>query len=114
MKNKAMQNGTKMMVMGHSKFQVEFKDGIPYATLYDCWADAHETAKLNIDCLEEAEDYPYYIEIVTFSFNAMAEIVFKRYHKTEFEANEDKEKFVVGEDYLDDIEIKAVKGPFKD
>lgn len=113
MKKIAMQNGTKEMIHDHTRIRVEFKDGIPYVTFQDERTGELIAFKLDIESLEEVEKYPYYIEIDCFSYEELVMQCYKRYHKTMSEASEDMKKFRAGEDYLDDIEIRAVKGPFK-
>ena len=112
MKN-IIQNGKVEMIRNHSKIDVIFKDGVPYAEIYDCWAAEIMEVQIDIESLETVEDYPYYISIDVFSIDTFSPATFRRYHKTLEEAEEDMQKFKVGEDFFDDMEIKAVNGPFE-
>lgn len=112
MKN-LIQNGKMEMIRNHSKLDVIFKEGVPYAEIYDCWAAEVIEVQLDIESLESVEDYPYYISIDVFAIDTLSHATFRRYYKTFEEAEEDQQRFKVGEDYFDDMEIKAVTGPFE-
>ena len=113
MESVKLQNGLKEVIRNHSKITVEFNDGIPYLSVYDSWEGDFIKLELDIESLEEVEEYPYFIEIDAFSYDAMSRMLFKRYYKNVEEATEDMEKFKVNSEYLDEIVIKNVKGPFK-
>ena len=107
-----LQNGLKEVIRNHSKITVEFNEGVPYLSVYDSWEGDFIKLELDIESLEEVMEYPYYIEIDTYSYDTMSRMLFKRYYKTEADAIKDMAKFEVGSEYLDDIVIKNVKGPF--
>ena len=113
MKKMAMQNGTKEMIRNNIKVRVEFKNGVPHMKFRDSWLDEVFDVEVNLESLEEVEKYPYRIEIEAFSVDAMKLQRFTRYHKTESDAALDLKKFKVGDEYLDDVVIKNVKGPFR-
>lgn len=112
MKSVNTQNGFKEVIRNHSKITVEFDAGVPYLSVYDSWEGDFIKLELDMESLEEVTEYPFYIEIETYSYDAMSRMLFKRYYKTEADAIKDMSKFEIDSEYLDDNVIKKVKGPF--
>lgn len=113
MKDEKIQDGVKEVIWKHSKINISYKKGVPFLTRYDDFEARFVDVSLKEEEIGDVDDYPYYIEITTFSYLEMCAVLFSRYYKTEEEALEEKERFKKGDEYLPDIEIKRVKGPYK-
>lgn len=113
MERAEIKNGVKEMIRNHSKINVRFENGASYVTIYEGLTNSFVNIEIDASSLEDAADYPYYLEIETFSYDDFCSILFRRYYKTESEAVNDIKLFKVGTEYVDDVVIKNVKGPFK-